>query len=112
MKFERQPRLRVLAISLVLLCATASVLQSLRAQQGVRVPKLARERGQEMLKAIQDDLKKYYYDANFHGMNLAARFKTAQEKIKVAPTTGQVMSIIAQVLVDLDDSHTRFLPPY
>lgn len=75
-----------------------------------RVARIAREQGQEILKALKDDVKKYYYDPNFHGMDVEARFKLAQEKIKTA-NPGQVYSIIAQVLADLNDSHTYFLPP-
>jgi len=64
-----------------------------------------------MLGVIKDDLKKNYYDPNFHGIDLDSRFKTADEKIKQAQSLGQIFGIIAQVLVELDDSHTFFLPP-
>ena len=67
--------------------------------------------GRSILSQIKDDLKKHYYDPNFHGMDLDTRFKTADEKIKQATTLGQIFGTIAQVLVDLDDSHTSFLPP-
>jgi carboxyl-terminal processing protease len=70
-----------------------------------------RDRGKEMLKAIKEDVKKYYYDPGFHGMDLDARFKQAEDKIKQATSNGQIMSIIAQVLSELNDSHTYFLPP-
>jgi len=56
-------------------------------------------------------LKKNYYDPNFRGMNLDVRFKTASDKIKEAESVGQVFGIIAQVLIELDDTHTFFLPP-
>lgn len=68
--------------------------------------------GRSILSQIKDDLKKNYYDPNFHGMDLDTRFKTADEKIKQATSLGQIFGIIAQVLVDLDDSHTVFIPPY
>jgi carboxyl-terminal processing protease len=64
-----------------------------------------------MLKVIKDELKKVYYDPNFHGMDVEARFKTADEKIKEAESVGHVFGIIGQVLLDLNDSHTFFLPP-
>lgn len=70
-----------------------------------------RGRGRDMLKAIKDDIKKNYYDPNFHGIDLEARFKTADEKIQQAQSVGQIFGIIAQVLLDFDDSHTFFLPP-
>ncbi|HET8781971.1 MAG TPA: S41 family peptidase [Pyrinomonadaceae bacterium] len=64
-----------------------------------------------MLRRIKDQLKKNYYDPKFRGMDLDARFKTAEEKIKTATSVGQIFGTIAQVLADLDDSHTFFIPP-
>ncbi len=70
-----------------------------------------RARGRSMLNVIKSDLKKNYYDPNFHGMDVDARFKEAEEKIKQATSLGQIFGIIAQALVELEDSHTFFLPP-
>lgn len=70
-----------------------------------------RERGRTMLKTIKDDLKKNYYDPTLHGIDIEVRFKAADEKIKTADSIGQIFGIIAQVLLDLEDSHTFFLPP-
>ncbi len=64
-----------------------------------------------MLAAVKSDLEKYYYDPTFRGMSVPARFKEAEEKIKQATSIGQAFGIIAQVLLDLDDSHTFFIPP-
>ena len=44
----------------------------------------------------------------FHGMDVDARFKTAEEKLKQANSLGQAFGIIAQALLDLNDSHTYF----
>jgi carboxyl-terminal processing protease len=70
-----------------------------------------RDRGQIMLSLIKDELKKNYYDPAFRGMDLDARFKTASDKVKEATSVGQIMGIIAQVLIELDDTHTYFIPP-
>ena len=70
-----------------------------------------KDRGRAMLNVIKDDLKKNYYDANFHGMDVETRFKTADAKVREAMSLGQIFGIIAQALVDLDDSHTFFVPP-
>ncbi len=75
------------------------------------VSKEDRERGQKMLKVVRDDLKDKYYDATFRGLDLDARFKQAAEKIEQAASVGQINGIIAQVLIDLNDSHTFFIPP-
>ena len=70
-----------------------------------------RERASAMLNIIKSDIKKNYYDPNFRGMDLDVRFKEAEEKLKVATSQSQLLGIIAQALVDLDDSHTYFVPP-
>src|SRR5437588_8773242 len=70
-----------------------------------------KDRGRLMLGLIKDDLKKNYYDPSFHGIDIEARFKTADDKIKQAQSLGQIFGIIAQALIDLDDSHTFFFPP-
>ncbi len=72
---------------------------------------LDRDRGRVILSTIKDELKKNYYDASFHGMDLEARFKIADQKIKEAQSLGQIFGIIGQVLVELEDSHTFFVPP-
>jgi C-terminal processing protease CtpA/Prc len=70
-----------------------------------------RDRGATMLKIIKDDLTKHYYDPAFHGIDLEARFKTAESKIKVTKSNAEVFGVIAQVLLDFNDSHTVFIPP-
>lgn len=95
------------------MAAVALLLLSLgTVSPGQKLPsKLDIERGRVILQRIKDDLKKNYYDPNFHGMDVEARFKTADDKIKQAESLGQIFGIVAQVLLDLDDSHTFFLPP-
>jgi C-terminal processing protease CtpA/Prc len=70
-----------------------------------------RDRGKIMLNAIKNDIKKDYYDPAFHGIDIEARFKQAEEKMDQAQSLGQVMGIVAQVLIDFDDSHLFFIPP-
>ena len=69
------------------------------------------DRGHVMLRTIKDDLKKNYYDPHYHDMDVDARFKAADEKINQATSLGQILGIVAQVLLDLNDSHTFFMPP-
>lgn len=80
---------------------------SLRAQSSIGE---AREYGRMMLDVIKSDVKKNYYDPNFHGIDLEARFKAAAEKLKTAPSMGQINAILAQTLVDFNDSHLFFIP--
>ncbi len=98
------PRLIILFASFVLLLPIAIA-------HAQKVESKDRDRGQIMLDRIKDDLKKNYYDPNFRGMNLDVRFKTASDKIKEAQSVGQIFGVIAQVLIELDDTHTFFIPP-
>ncbi len=73
--------------------------------------KYERERHREMLGSIQNDVKNNYYDPNLKGIDIEAKYKTAVEKINKAETIGQMSGIIAQFLLDFDDSHLFFSPP-
>ncbi|HET8947710.1 MAG TPA: S41 family peptidase [Candidatus Polarisedimenticolia bacterium] len=64
-----------------------------------------------ILNAIEDDLRKYYYDTTFRGLDIDRLFKSANEAIDEAETTNDLMMSIARPLLMLDDSHTNFLPP-
>jgi C-terminal processing protease CtpA/Prc len=73
--------------------------------------RIERERASQMLIMLKDDIKKNYYDPNYHGLDLDARFETAQQKLKQATSLGQAFGIVAQTLLDFNDSHTYFIPP-
>ena len=70
-----------------------------------------RELGKLMLRNVQRDIQKLYFDPTFHGFDLPGRFAQAGEKLKTAESTGQVMAIVAQAVLEIGDSHTRFFPP-
>jgi carboxyl-terminal processing protease len=70
-----------------------------------------RTRGRLMLRVVKKDIAKYYYDPGFHGVDLEARFAKAEEDLEQATSVGHMFGIIAQAVVDLGDSHTRFIPP-
>ena len=97
----------IFAVALGLL-TLAVAPQSLRAQG---FDQIERGRALSMLNIVKSDLKNNYYDPNFRGMDVEARFKAAEEKVKQATSLGQAFGIIAQTLLDLNDSHTVFLPP-
>lgn len=94
----------VVYIVLVLLCLSLSSAQA----QNLNYE---RDRHDMMLTMIKNDIKKHYYDVNFHGINLEERFNTAKERIKKANSIGEMSGIIAQALIDFDDSHLYFIPP-
>jgi C-terminal processing protease CtpA/Prc len=68
-------------------------------------------RGLSMLKDAKEDVKNFYFDKTYRGIDLEARYLEAQAKVKRASTNGEVNTIIAQFLIDLNDSHTFFIPP-
>ena len=70
-----------------------------------------RNRGVVMLSLVKDYIKEFYYDPAYHGMDLNARFKVAEDHIREAANISQILGIIAQAMVELNDSHTFFIPP-
>lgn len=93
----------VLGLMFIALASEAVPAQSL--------DRIERERAITMLNIVKNELKNNYYDPNFRGMDLDTRFKAAEEKIKSAGSLGQAFGIVAQALLDLNDSHTVFIPP-
>jgi len=73
--------------------------------------RIERGRAKDMLNTVKKEIKNNYYDANFHGIDLDARFKAAEEKLDKATSLGQTFGIIAQTVLELNDSHTTFFPP-
>ena len=70
-----------------------------------------RDQARTMLRTIKEEIKKSFYDASFHGMDLEARFKEAENRIRQAQSQSQLYGILAQVMQDLDDPNTFFLSP-
>jgi carboxyl-terminal processing protease len=64
-----------------------------------------------MLKQIREDLTKNYYDPALRGMDVEKTFMEASDKIKAAKNAGEASAILADTLLRLDDSHTKFFPP-
>src|SRR6266550_1798134 len=96
-------------VCVVLLLVTVGAFLPSRAQQPPT--KFDIERARVMLDVVKSDVKKNYYDPNYHGLDIETRFKAADDKLKQAASISQLWGIIAQALADLNDSHTFFLPP-
>jgi carboxyl-terminal processing protease len=73
--------------------------------------KLDRDRAQDMLKVVGDEVRKHYYDPKFHGLDWDAKVAEAKQKINEAKSFNGAMAHIAAMLDTLNDSHTFFLPP-
>ena len=106
MKAQKIVPLCVRAVIMVL--ALVALLPQIAKAQ---LDRIERERALSMLNVVKNDLKNNYYDPAFRGMDVDARFKTAEEKVKAATSLGQAFGIVAQALLDLNDSHTFFVPP-
>ena len=98
-----------LVMPVVFACLVASLVGQERRAEGLS--KVERERCRVMLKVIKDDIRKYYYDPTFHGMNLEERFGEADQRLQEATSFAHAFGIIGQALLDFDDSHTFFIPP-
>lgn len=70
-----------------------------------------RERGVTMVRAIQRDLEKYYYDSTYHGIILDTLFEGTVNAINQANNASDILGIVAGSLLPLNDSHTMFVPP-
>jgi hypothetical protein len=68
-------------------------------------------RGRRILKGVKTELKDKYYDSGFHGIDLDTVFEKADGLMAQAKSNNDLWAVIAQCLMLLDDSHTRFYPP-
>ena len=98
-----------ICILLLLLIALAVETPDIAAQKPGRI-----EIGEwrDVLRVVKTELKDSYYDPTFHGVDIDERFKEAEAKMASAVSIEQLAGIVAQVLLDLNDSHTYFLPPH
>ncbi len=64
-----------------------------------------------MLRQVEKDVRKHYYDPAFHGIDLTARVREAEHRLETTTGFNDAMATISDLLTQLDDSHTTFLPP-
>lgn len=92
-------------LALIAMCVFVPVVSS------QNLDRIARDQFKEMLSNIKNAIKKNYYDPSYHGIDLDARFKKAEERLEEVTTPSQANAVLAQVLVDFNDSHLFYLPP-
>jgi C-terminal processing protease CtpA/Prc len=80
-------------------------------QQPPTISNNERARAQDMLKVVAGEVKKHYYDPNFHGQNWDALITETQKNIQQVDSFNMALSHIAAAIDKLNDSHTFFLPP-
>jgi C-terminal processing protease CtpA/Prc len=97
-------------VAVVFLVAGLSAQQSPQPPPS-RLSSFDRGNSLSMLKQIKEDLTKNYYDPTYHGVDVDKVFTEASERIKAAANVGEASAILADTLLRLDDSHTKFYPP-
>ncbi len=97
-----------LIFTILAICLSAG-FQVTNAQN--KMDRIERQTMKTMLGVIKDNIKDNYYDENFKGIDLDERFEKAKKRLEEVNTTGEALGVIAQVLMDFDDSHLYFLPP-
>ena len=96
------PTARRLVAALLIFTAPVSAQQ---------ITRLERSRGFTMLDLVRDDIEKNYFDSTYGGVQLGAVFDSARARIERADRLEQVLGAIAQATLELNDSHTAFIPP-
>ncbi len=65
-----------------------------------------------MLRDVQNEIQGSYFDPSFKGIDLGANAEIAKTRISKATSVGETLAAIAQFVLELDDSHTFFVPPW
>lgn len=103
MTFIRSLRLGAIQLGFVLLFSTLAYSQELT--------DVDRKRNRDMLVSIRDQVVKSYFDKNFKGTDINAKFIETEAKLKSANNNTEAFMAISNFLDSLDDSHTSFNPP-
>lgn len=100
---------RAVAFATCAIFLTLGSQKLLVAQQ--KISNTDRDRAEEILTNVRDDVKKHYFDEKYRSQNLDLRYKTYAEKIKQAQSLGEAFRDVAAYLSALQDSHTYMVPP-
>ncbi len=91
------------------LCVAASLALAAQPKTAFTANDLDRARG--MLGIARDEVVKEFYDPARVGPEFSVRCQAAYNALATAKSNDEALMIIAQPFLDIDDSHTRFLPP-
>ena len=70
-----------------------------------------RTKHESMLRAVKTDIEKNYYDPLFRNIDIQSKYDEAMRNLEKANSIGELGGIVAQFMMDFEDSHTFFLPP-
>lgn len=117
-QFRNSPSCRIACAKIFLLLSVSVVLglASLRSSAAEKktteaINSVQRGQALDMLKETTDTVRKQYYDATYHGVNLDTQYSQAEQRVRQAATFNEAFGAIAAMLDSLNDSHTFFLPP-
>lgn len=65
-----------------------------------------------MLRDVQNEIQQKYFDPSFKGIDLNGNADVAKARIAKASSIGETLAAVAQFTLELDDSHTFFVPPW
>lgn len=100
---------RFLFLFVVAAIIVISALPPVVAQE--QMSRTDRESAKSMLRAVATDIKKNYYDPQFHGLDWDAIVSEAGRRVDKSQTFDVAMLHIAAIIDALNDSHTVFSPP-
>jgi C-terminal processing protease CtpA/Prc len=69
------------------------------------------KRVEDMLRKGYLEVQKNYFDKNYKGVNWDASYAQYDAKMKQITSLAQGLSLVAGLMMTLDDSHTFFMPP-
>jgi len=70
-----------------------------------------RQINKRIISIVKSTLMENYYDPTFHGVDLETKFQEVEKINKQAKSNSEVFVALAALLIDLNDSHTNFIPP-
>jgi C-terminal processing protease CtpA/Prc len=86
-----------------------SLLQAQQKPAGM--DQLTREKLHALLRTEYYEIQQHYYDPRYHGVDLAALYKTLDGRIDHAETLNQGYILLEAFAQALKDTHTYFVPP-
>ncbi len=94
---------------LLFLFMTVFAAASVRPQR--RMSTDQRDLANAMLNDVATDVRDYYYDPTFHGVDWSAKIRETTQKVRESTDFNMAMAHVAAMLDSLGDSHTYLVPP-
>jgi C-terminal processing protease CtpA/Prc len=76
-----------------------------------QISSVDRDRGRTMLRQVRAQIQQRYYDAGYGRVDLKATAAQLDASIQGAQSLGEVFAAVAQMAMQMGDSHTYFVPP-